>query len=109
MIPCHRRRNLDESHSRLSQATRQQALPRKLILAVSDAVQLANTVRFVTQFEYVWHFALHSECQLEGLDRALNLRVKYVTLELVFIETANEVELSALYRAGHAGILYVLH
>ena len=110
MIPANWRSDFDEPHAGFHQAARQNALPGETIRrqAGADAIHLEDRRRLGTHVENIRNFALHPKCELERFDGAFDFGMIGVSLQLVQVEVAHEVELRSLEVAGNVGVVDVL-
>ena len=103
--------HLNEANSLLSKAAGQQALSRKVIVAVTsaNAIHLQCLGLLIRDVHEVWHFSLHAECQFVALNDTFNLVIGFVALESFLVEALHQVKLLALRRRGERTVTQVGH
>src|SRR5262249_18066870 len=95
---------LNETHAPLQKSARDEELTADRPLTV----QVADGCRLAVDVEGVGRLALHPVRQLKGLETGFELGVALPLVEVLLIQSADQVELAALFGWRGAGVLDVL-
>ena len=100
--------DLDKANSVFAQPTRHQALATEIIGRLfTDSIHRHRSLGLSAQVEHIRSIVLHPPGQLIGTDERLQFRVPVSALQLLCVETLQELELSELLTPGQIGVLQV--